>query len=455
MSQLKNTKKVAAISLCLFLVACGGGGGDTESATGQTGTNQGGTSSGTNPGGTGTSTGTAGSNNTGSTGTSGNTGGGTTSTGNTSGTSTGGTGGAGGSSTSGETTPNTETGSDGEATAGSTPAASASIALSARFFQPAGIAVHPDGTVYISEYGNDVIRKFVPSTGHISTVAGKPGVSGSTDGPANEATFTVPRKIVVDQAHNLYVIDEHAIRKISSSGNVSTLAGNVSERGYADGIGAAARFQVPADLTLDAQGNVYVADKGNRSVRKITPNGIVTTVAGKPLQDGTLDDPNDSVPFSAPYGIAMDSQGILFVLDEYRKSVQKILPNGTIEPFISNLEMTMPRDMDMDANNNIYISENFIYSSKPINQPDANSRVHMITSGDQIITLAGTKDVVGSADGTGSAASFYRAIGIAATPSGVLYVADDGNHNIRRITQSGEVTTVAGKAGEPGYKDVP
>jgi streptogramin lyase len=139
---------------------------------------------------------------------------------------------------------------------------------------PVGVATDSTGNVYVADYGNDTIRK-VASNGEVTTLAGMAGVAGNTDGIGANASFSLPYGIATDGAGNVFVAEmsSHTIRKITPAGVVTTLAGNAGVAGYTDGIGADASFSSPHGVATDKAGNVYVADYGNDTVRKITPLG--------------------------------------------------------------------------------------------------------------------------------------------------------------------------------------
>ena len=223
-----------------------------------------------------------------------------------------------------------------------------------------------------------------------TTFAGAAGVTGSTDGTGNAARFQFPWGVAVDGAGNVYVTDDYncTIRKITSGGVVITLAGSVGSYGMADGTGSAATFRHPNGIAVDGAGNVYVADTGNFTIRKISSGGVVTTLAGMPGIYGTSDGTGPTATFLNPKGVAVDGSGNVFVGD--------------------------------------------------------NNTVRMVTSGGVVTTLAGTPGLYGSADGTGSAARFTHLAGVALDGAGNIYVADVNNYSIRKITSGGVVTTLAG-----------
>ena len=168
----------------------------------------------------------------------------------------------------------------------------------AKFADPFGIVAY--GTsVYITDAGNNRIRK-IDSSGIVSTVAGS-GVAGFADGPGLLAKFSSLSGITVDSQQNLYVTDKHRIRKITPSGIVSTIAGG-SQPGYRNGVGTAAKFNMPKGIDIDPEGNLYVADTNNHRIRKIDPSGNVTKVAGNG-EIGNLDGNSNSSQFNFPGGI--------------------------------------------------------------------------------------------------------------------------------------------------------
>lgn len=146
----------------------------------------------------------------------------------------------------------------------------------ARFYNPGGLAVDSAGNLYVADFGNHTIRRIAPN-GMVTTVAGRPQSSGGADGPGSSARFNRPSGVAVDSAGTLYVADEgnHTIRRIAGNGNVSTFAGFTGTSGDIDGVGTSARFYFPIDVAVDGGGNLYVADYGNNTIRKITSNRVV------------------------------------------------------------------------------------------------------------------------------------------------------------------------------------
>lgn len=201
----------------------------------------------------------------------------------------------------------------------------------AKFNEPVGIAVDGVGNIYVAEVGNNVIRKITPG-GVVSTLAGTAGLAGSTDGPSGGASFNSPKGVAVDGDGNVYVADtsNQTIRKITPAGMVSTLAGMSGAGGSADGTGGNARFADPWGVAVDGAGNVYVADFYNCTIRKITAAGVVSTLAGTVGTSGNTDGMGSAARFNYPEGLAADVAGNVFVSDTHNHSIRKITPDGTV-----------------------------------------------------------------------------------------------------------------------------
>lgn len=289
-----------------------------------------------------------------------------------------------------------------------------------------------------------------------STVAGQPGVAGSADGTGTTALFRAPNAITVDSAGNIYVADagNHVIRKITSGGVVSTLAGAAGATGSVDGVGGAARFNMPSGVAVDAAGNVYVADSGNHIIRVISAAGNVTTLAGAPQVIGSTDGAGSQARFSFPSGIAVDIIGTIYVADTYNHTIRKItsgslvttlagLPAspGTANGSGNGARFAYPNGLAVDATYNIYVADSQGY------------QIRKISPAGVVSSLAGLASSPGSTDGNGVGARFSLPQGVAVDTGGNVYVADTGNHLIRRITPAGDVATIAGLAGAAGSAD--
>ena len=196
---------------------------------------------------------------------------------------------------------------------------------STRFNELRDITIDALGNLYVTDVGNMHIHK-VTQQEDVSTLAGGGGAyqEGFVDGKGSTARFGYPLGITIDAAGNLYVVDRgnHSIRKVTLNGEVSTLAGDGKE-GFADGEGSAARFWYPAGIAVDAMGNLYVADSSNNRIRKVTPKGEVSTLAGG--ERGFADGKGSAARFDHPYGIAIDTVGNLYVTDQNNDSIRKIV----------------------------------------------------------------------------------------------------------------------------------
>src|SRR4051812_20684041 len=186
----------------------------------------------------------------------------------------------------------------------------------ARFNNPFGVAIDSAGNSYVADTSNHTIRK-ITAAGVVTTLAGLAGTSGSADGTGSAARFFLPKGVAVDSTGNVYVADtnNHTIRKITPAGVVSTLAGFAHSPGSNDGTGSDAAFFNPSGVSVDSVGNVYVADTGANTIRKITPAGVVTTIAGQPGAFGSNDGTGPNAHFLFPTGVTVDSGGNLYVAD--------------------------------------------------------------------------------------------------------------------------------------------
>jgi sugar lactone lactonase YvrE len=307
--------------------------------------------------------------------------------------------------------------------AGSTSGYADGLGTLAKFAAPHGIAVDAGGNLYVADNQNQRIRKISPS-GTVTTLAGS--TVGNTNGTGVNAQFNYPEGIAVDATGSIFVVDSenHSIRKITSAGVVSTLAGSAS--GFADGQGAAANFNFPTGIAVDASGNVFVADTENYKIRKITSTGVVTTLAGS--TQGFADGASTNAQFNSPTGIAIDANGNLYVTDTYK--IRKITSAGVVSTLAGSstagyadgkgteARFTNPYGIAIDSNNTLYVADS------------DNDRIRKITADGTVTTIAGGTQ--GYADGSGTIAQFNYPKGIAVA-SGIIYVADEANNKIRKI----------------------
>jgi streptogramin lyase len=271
----------------------------------------------------------------------------------------------------------------------------------ARFNSPFGIAVDRDGTLYVTDTNNITIRKVTPA-GVVTTFAGQSGVSSHVDGTGTAATFDSPQAITIDSNGTLYITDFDMIRKITPAGVVTTIAGLAGVTGHDDGVGTAATFDFPLGITVDGNGNLFVADTGNDTIREITPAGVVSTVAGQVVTMGATDGSGTAATFRGPYGIAVDATGNLYVADQNNSTIRKITPDFVVSTVAGQAlaqaytdgigtaaRFGFPAGIALDALGNLYIAQSYVLN---------DSVIRVMTPDTAVNTLAGTASD-GSADG--------------------------------------------------------
>ncbi len=284
---------------------------------------------------------------------------------------------------------------------------------------------------------------------NVGTLAGS-SPSGYADGTGTAAKFNEPRGMVVDSVGNVYVADKNnnCIRKITPQGAVTTFAGS-NNGGYADAAGTAAQFSKPYGLAIDKDGNVYVADSANNRIRKITPQGVVTTVAGSGTA-GLVNAAGMGAQFNAPSGLVFDSSGNLYVVDTMNHCVRKISPQGIVTTVAGSGTAGYIDSTGMAAQFNKPCGVAIDKDGNLYVADEGNNNIRKITPQGVVTTLAGTS-IAGYVDGAGVTAQFNSPYFIA-IGQGRLFVADRGNSRIRQITMAhGVVTTFAG--GSSGYAD--
>jgi len=292
---------------------------------------------------------------------------------------------------------------------------------------------------------------------HWKTLSGQPGGLGNVDGKGAQARFCQPHGLSFDASGNLYVADyyNYAIRKIAPDGTVTTLAGAVGRAGCADGSGGAARFGKMAGLFADASGNVYAADADNHVIRKVAPDGLVTTLAGSAGEPGYADGKGATARFRAPHDVAADSKGNLYVADTGNHLVRKISAEGVVSTLAGQMEIkgnvpsggyvdgkglaarfSGPRGVALDKNNNVCVADT------------DNAVIRRIAPDGVVTTLAGKAGQTGNVGGKGSAARFNYPQSLDFAPDGSLYVADIWNRAVRKVSRDGDVETVAALSGK-------
>lgn len=284
----------------------------------------------------------------------------------------------------------------------------------------------------------------------VSTFAGST-TKGASDGTGAAASFWYPGGLTTDGAGNVYVADSYnsLIRKITPAGVVTTIAGTGSN-GSADGVGNMASFNLPNGIVVDASGNLYVADTKNCKIRKITPDGTVSTLAGSGAV-GKADGTGAAASFNYPFDLAIDTAGNLYVTDQGNELIRKVTSAGVVTT-IAGSGTTGSSDGTGSAAGFSRPTGIAVDASGNCYVADQdNKKIRMITPSGVVTTLAG--GTTGSADGTGSAAAFNSPNGMTIDASGTLYVTDIPNQLIRKITAKGVVTTIAGKLGSYGFAD--
>jgi sugar lactone lactonase YvrE len=317
----------------------------------------------------------------------------------------------------------------------------------ARFNTPLGVAVAGDGTVYVADTQNQIIRK-VTAAGTVTTIAGDAQWPGSSDGTGSAARFNSPERIAVAANGTLYVCDSgnHTIRKITTGGVVTTLAGSAGTFGSTDGVGSEARFRYPDGLGIDFQGTLYVTDGG--AIRKVTAAGVVTTLAGSVYSAGSTDGTGADARFDGPVGAAVDAAGNVFVADTYNHTIRKVTAGGVVTTFAGLAGTPGTRNGDVDLARFAYpvgiavdpFGSLFVSSSDAIRKIDDGI----------VATLAGRSAASGTTDGTGTVALFDTPWGMAVDGQANLFVTDVNVHIVRKVTSAGVVTTFAGLAGAAG-----
>ena len=315
--------------------------------------------------------------------------------------------------------------------AGSTQGFLDATGVSAQFYGPVGPSVDTQGNLYIGDIYNHRVRKITPA-GVVTSMAGNGNAVPFADGTGTNATFYNPQMVGVDTAGNVYVPDfgNNKIRKITPGGVVSTLAGSGSAA-FADGSGASASFTGPRGAAVDTAGNVYVADAGNNRIRKITPGGVVSTLAGQTTA-GSTNATGTNAQFNAPFGVAVDPAGNVYVADQAGNRVRKITPDGVVTTLAGNGTTTFadgtgtnatfngPYGVAVDSEGTVYVSDL------------SNHRVRKISPAGVVTTLAG-QATSGSNNATGTNATFNQPWGVGVDSGGIVYVGDFGNHRIRKI----------------------
>jgi gliding motility-associated-like protein len=309
------------------------------------------------------------------------------------------------------------------------------------FSQPTGIVIDAAGDFYITDAGNHKIRK-IDAAGNVTDFAGS-GTAGVTDGVGAAAEFDTPQGIAIDAAGNLYVADSKAglIRKITPAGVVTTIAGTAYSTLDDSGTGHNTTLNQPYGVVVDKQDNVYVSDAVSGRIKKIDPTGFLTNFAGSTT--GFADGAALTAQFDIPTGMSIDAEGDIFVADTYNERIREITPAGMVTTVAGNgtqaetaivyNELDQPNNVLIDAYGNMYI---------------ADTQMQLITKASygnySTITITAGSGITGNMDGNFADAEFNTPIGMAMDHAGNLYVCDVNNNKIRKIAPGVSVTTFAG-----------
>lgn len=330
------------------------------------------------------------------------------------------------------------------------------VDVEARFNAPQGLARGNGGRLYVTDAGNHCIRVVAPAPAgggvqSVVTLAGKGGTRGYQDEVGTEALFDQPWGIVLDLEGNAYVSERgnHCIRKITPAGVVTTFAGQAGTPGHRDGDVRLARFSDPRGLVISPAGEIFVADTGNHCIRRILPSGQVSTYAGIPGTSGFRQGLGSDALFDAPVAVARGTDGTLYVLDSNNQRIRRITTDTIVSTYggtgVAGLQdgpapyATFQGLVDLawSPQQNLVLSES-------VNRAVRNVRLERVVTTDVGYTSPGSRD-----DRLGEA-RFRTPSGLAFDRTGVLYVADTANHTLRRVSLQGEVTTFAGLAGQEG-----
>lgn len=301
------------------------------------------------------------------------------------------------------------------------------IGTNAKFSGPYSICVDTLGYFYVADINNHRIRKISP-TGEVTTFAG--GIRGMADGADTLARFDKPTGICIDTLGNLFVVDNqnHLIRKITPAGVVSTFAGGGTSTTIHDGVGTAARFYYPLSICIDLDGNLYVSEEQHR-IRKITPAAVVTTFAGKWGTDGYVDSIGTEARFYKPKGLCADKYRNIYVADYFNRVIRKISPAGVVSTYAgingkSYIDgacnfggFFLPVGLTFDKSGNLFVSDDY--------------KIRVVTPSCEIKTVIGSTR--GYIDGDKSIAKLDAAAGLCANDSGIVYFAESGSNVIRKL----------------------
>src|SRR5262245_24696358 len=300
---------------------------------------------------------------------------------------------------------------------------------------PRGVAVDVDGNVYVADSGNNRIGRI--SSGIISTIAGGSAGFSGDGGPALAAQLSLPIEIAADALGNLFIADRgnYRIRKIDGTGIITTVAGRSDDGGAA----TSAQLNFPNAVAADRSGNLFIADTDSQRIRKVTPGGVVTTVAGNGAVGSAGDGgPAESALLSYPAGVTVDDAGNLFIADTRNNRIRKITPSGVIST-LAAADLNDPHGVAVDSSGNVFVADT------------NNQRILKIDSAGVISTVAGNgASGFGGDGGPATSAQLSFPVDVAVDGNGNVFIADSSNHRVRLVRPDGIIHTIAGNGNE-GY----
>lgn len=286
---------------------------------------------------------------------------------------------------------------------------------------PCGIDTDDQGNVYVADTYNHKIRMITPSGG-MTTLAGS--TPGYQDGTGSSAKFNNPILLTVDEQGYVFVVEagSYHIRKITPAGVVTTIAGD-GNQGFLDGIGTAARIDIPGGITHDGHGNIYFTQKDFHGIRKITPDGVVSSFVGSDIA-GNVDGTGSAARFNEPLGLTSDAQDNIYVSDHSNSRIRKVTTTGVVTTLFTLSNPSETGTITTDAQGNFYITQG----------GNAKSKLSKISPAGVISGVAGNE--LGYADGTGNVAMFSYLAGVTIDSQGTIYLVDLGNNLVRKIRRN-------------------
>lgn len=304
----------------------------------------------------------------------------------------------------------------------------------ALFGDPAGVVVDAVGNYFVVDSRNHSIRK-VTTNGVVTTFAGRPGVAGSSNGTGTNAYFNQPTGIAMDTAGNFYVSDtgNQLIRRITPAGVVTTLAGVAGQGGYLDGTSSSAWFNDPLGIAVSSNGTVFIADGGNHCLRQVV-GGQVSTLAGRPQIWGSADGQGTNAQFNGPCGLRLGPDGNLWVSDANNNTIRTITPTGWVATYAGaagqdgstdgdrlTARFRSPAELVFDRRGNLFVADSF------------NQTIRKITTNGWVSTVAGQAGSIGAIDGTNGVGRLFNPYGLALALDGSLLITDTYNEEVRSL----------------------